>query len=144
MGWERRWREQLFCAAELADRPRRARRHDAADAGVACAADPDTGAYVFLQGTAQQIGGTSWAAPTWAAFCALINEARTKAGLGPIGLLNPKIYPLVGTGNLRDITSGNNGKYSAKTGYDMVTGLGTPMMSSLLPSLTSGGSSTPA
>ena len=38
---------------------------------VAMPADPNTGAYVFLQGSAQTIGGTSWAAPTWAGFCAL-------------------------------------------------------------------------
>ena len=40
---------------------------------VAMPADPNTGAYVFLQGSAQTIGGTSWAAPTWAGFCALLN-----------------------------------------------------------------------
>ena len=106
---------------------------------VACPADPDTGAYVFLDGYGQQIGGTSWAAPTWAGFCALINEARTKAGLGPIGLLNPKIYPLIGSSSFRDITSGANGGYSAGAGYDCVTGIGTPMMSALLAVLTGSG-----
>jgi kumamolisin len=110
---------------------------------VASAADPNTGAYVYLQGSAKQIGGTSWAAPTWAGFCALINQARAQNGLGPLGLLGPKIYPLVGTGAFRDITSGNNGGYSTTAGYDMVTGLGTPIMSALLPALSNGGNVTP-
>ena len=43
---------------------------------VSLVADPDTGALIILQGETQQIGGTSWSAPTWAAFCALMNEAR--------------------------------------------------------------------
>ena len=61
---------------------------------VAMPADPYTGAYVYLQGSAQTIGGTSWASPTWAGFCALINEARANAGkTGGIGLLNPSLYP---------------------------------------------------
>jgi len=111
---------------------------------VACAANPNTGAYVYLQGTAQQIGGTSWATPTWAGFCALINEARTQAGLGPIGMLNPKIYPLLGSASFRDITAGNNNGYLAGPGYDLLTGLGTPLMSSLLPALTGAGSATPS
>ena len=110
---------------------------------IASAADPNTGAYIYLQGAARIVGGTSWAAPTWAGFCAIINEARAQAGLGPVGLLNPKIYPLLGTSAFRDITSGNNGGYSAGAGYDMATGLGTPIMSQLLPQLTGGGSTTP-
>ena len=110
---------------------------------VSCPADPNTGAYVYLNGTVKQIGGTSWAAPTWAGFCALINQARAQVGLGPLGLLGPRIYPLVGTGAFRDITSGNNGGYPATVGYDMVTGLGSPIMSALLPALTTGGSTIP-
>ena len=110
---------------------------------VAAAADPDTGAYVYLQGSEQQFGGTSWATPMWAGFCAIINEARAHNGLPPLGLLNPEIYPLLGSTGFRDITTGNNGSYSAGRGYDEVTGLGTPIMSALLPALTGGGSTTP-
>jgi kumamolisin len=82
---------------------------------VAAAADPNTGAYVYLQGAERQIGGTSWSSPTWAGFCAIINEARSQNGLGPLGLLNPKIYPLMGSGAFRDITVGSNGDYSARS-----------------------------
>ncbi len=110
---------------------------------VASVADPNTGAYIYLKGTAQQVGGTSWAAPTWAGFCALINEARTQNGLPPLGLLNPRIYPLLGTSSFRDIVTGSNGGFQATPGYDLVTGLGTPVMSALLPALSNGASTTP-
>src|SRR5262249_39001792 len=46
---------------------------------VSLAADPDKGAFLVFQGNPVQIGGTSWSAPVWAGFCALINEARAKA-----------------------------------------------------------------
>ena len=107
---------------------------------VALVADPNTGAYVYLGGV-QQYGGTSWSAPAWAGFCALINEARAAAGKPPLGLLNPSVYPLIGTNNFVDVTSGNNststsgGKYAATTGYDQATGVGVPNMANLLPTL---------
>ena len=53
-----------------------------------------------------------------------------------VGLLNPRIYPKRGTACIMDITSGYNG-YTAGTGYDLVTGIGTPVMSKLLPALAS-------
>ena len=111
---------------------------------VSSAADPNTGAYIYLQGSERQIGGTSWAAPTWAGICAIINEARGQNGLPPLGLLNPKIYPLMGTDCFRDITSGNNGDYSAGIGFDEVTGIGTPQVAALITALTAGGSTSPA
>jgi len=104
------------------------------------AADPGTGAYVYLGGV-QQIGGTSWSAPTWAGFCALINESRAKAGKAPLGLLNPRLYPLIGTANFFDVTTGNNatstsgGKYAAATGFDEVTGIGAPHVGNLMSTL---------
>ena len=103
---------------------------------VSLAADPNNGAYLFLNGAAKEVGGTSWSAPTWAALCALINEARANASKPPIGLLGPNIYPLIGTSNFRDITSGSNGHYSAGAGYDPVTGIGVPNMSVLIQTLT--------
>ena len=103
---------------------------------VSLAADPNKGAYLFLNGSAEQVGGTSWSAPAWAGFCALINEARANASKTPVGLLNPLIYPLIGTANFRDITSGSNGQYSAGTGYDRVTGIGVPNVSALIQTLT--------
>jgi kumamolisin len=108
---------------------------------LACAADPNYGAVMILGGVDYQIGGTSWASPSVAGFCALLNEARANAGLGAIGLLNSKIYTLIGTANFRDITSGNNatsnsgGKYAATTGYDEATGVGVPLVQTLAQTL---------
>lgn len=104
---------------------------------IACTADPNFGAVYVLNGASSQVGGTSWSSPNCAAFCALINQARANAGLGSIGLLGPQIYPLIGTANFRDITSGNNatskssGNYSATTGYDKATGIGVPLVTTL-------------
>ena len=109
---------------------------------VACPADPNNGAVLFYNGAQTVVGGTSWSSPTWAGYCALINQARSNAGLSQIGLLGPKIYPLLGSTNFRDITSGSNSvgansgrKYSAGTGYDPVTGIGVPLMQALTQTL---------
>jgi kumamolisin len=91
---------------------------------------------VILNGRAKQIGGTSWSAPIWAGFCALINEARSNVGKPPLPFLNPLIYPLIGTSSFRDIVTGSNGAYSAGEGYDMVTGLGVPNVAELVNALT--------
>ena len=103
---------------------------------VSLAADPNTGALVVLQGHDVQIGGTSWSAPVWAGFCALLNEARTKAGKPALGFLNPLIYPLIGTAAFRDITAGTNGAFAASPGYDRVTGIGVPNVAELVKALT--------
>jgi kumamolisin len=105
---------------------------------VASVGDPLTGALVILGGQQEQVGGTSWSAPTWAGFGALINQARANAALPPAGLLGPRVYPLLGTTAFRDITVGNNGAYSAGTGYDLATGLGVPNVATLLGPLTGG------
>jgi kumamolisin len=102
---------------------------------VSLAADPDTGAFLVLNGQVSQIGGTSWSAPVWAGFCALINEARSKAGKDPLPFLNPLIYPLMGTSCFRDIQSGSNGAFKAGAGYDLVTGIGVPNIKELIRSL---------
>jgi len=103
---------------------------------VAAVADPNTGGVVIYNGAQDVYGGTSLSSPIWAGFCALINQARTSRGLSPLGLLGPRIYPLLGTGNFRDITSGSNG-YSAGPGFDMATGLGVPVIQTLAQSLVS-------
>jgi hypothetical protein len=110
---------------------------------VAGPADPSYGAMIIFSGREASIGGTSWATPTWAAFCAMINQSRASSGHAPIGFLNPKIYPLLGTSAFHDITVGNNGAYSATVGYDLCTGIGTPNVASLVQSLISGAGSVP-
>lgn len=103
---------------------------------VSLAADPDQGAFLVLHGKVIQIGGTSWSAPVWAGFCALINEARIKAQKPPLPFLNPLIYPLMGTACFRDIKTGSNGAFQAGSGYDMVTGIGVPDVKELIHALT--------
>ena len=80
--------------------------------------------------TANEYGGTSFATPMWAAYISLVNQQRVASGLGTIGFINPTIYP-IGVGgsyksDFHDITSGKSGSYSAVTGYDLVTGWGSP------------------
>jgi kumamolisin len=96
---------------------------------VAGNADPETGYQVLVDGTRAVYGGTSAVAPLWAALV-----ARLAQSLGsPLGLLQPKLYPL--HASLHDITSGNNGSYKAKKGWDACTGLGTPNGTALLAAL---------
>ena len=90
------------------------------------------GAFLVFHGHPTQIGGTSWSAPVWAAFCALMNEARKKAGKPALGFLNPLIYPLMGTPAFRDCASGSNGAFHCGPGYDMVTGIGPPNVKELI------------
>ena len=104
---------------------------------VSLAADPAHGAFLVLNGAPVRggIGGTSWSAPVWAGFCALMNEGRTKAGKPALTFLPPLIYPLLGTNAFRDIASGSNGSYGAAKGFDLVTGLGVPNIAQLLAAL---------
>jgi kumamolisin len=105
---------------------------------VSLTADPDDGAFLLLAGKVVQIGGTSWSAPVWAGFCALMNEARIKAGKTALPFLNPLLYPLAGKTAFRDITTGSNGHYDAQPGYDLVTGLGVPNVKELISAIATG------
>ena len=82
------------------------------------------------------MAGTSLSALIWAGFCALINEARSKANKPLLPFLNPLIYPLIRSASFRDITDGNNGAFDAGPGHDMVTGIGVPNMKQLIAALT--------
>jgi kumamolisin len=114
---------------------------------ICASADPNFGAIIYENGIESIVGGTSWASPTWAGLCALINQARVNAGQAPLGLLGPKIYPILNSSaynaNFNDITSGNNitpnsgTDYSANVGYDPTTGLGSPTMQTLVTTLVS-------
>jgi kumamolisin len=87
-------------------------------------ADPTTGYITRVDGQPDVIGGTSAVAPLWAGLVALINESIGK----PVGFINPLLYQDGSKkGGFRDITSGNNGAYSARAGWDACSGLGTPI-----------------
>jgi kumamolisin len=95
-------------------------------------ADPATGYIVRVDGQEFVIGGTSAVAPLWAGLIALLNQ---KLG-HPVGFLNPLIYSsLVGMAAFREISSGNNGAYAAKKGWNACTGWGTPDGAKLLHAL---------
>jgi len=79
---------------------------------------------------ANEYGGTSFAAPMWAGFIALVNQQLAENGKKTLGYLNPLIYPENVTSvydtDFHDITSGTSGKNTAVVGYDLVTGWGSP------------------
>jgi kumamolisin len=100
---------------------------------VSAVADPVTGVVVMhVDGqNLERIGGTSAAAPLWAALIARLNQGLQAR----CGFLNPLLYTRFATGVLRDITVGNNGAYSARAGWDACTGLGSPNGQKLLTAL---------
>ncbi|MDP4146451.1 MAG: S53 family peptidase [Bacillota bacterium] len=105
---------------------------------VAFNADPNTGVLVDYNSSWYIVGGTSFAAPAWAAFIALVDANRTT----PLSNVQNQLYSIASTSqyssDYRDITIGQNGRLSmdyAKKGYDFVTGLGTPLENNLLTNL---------
>jgi hypothetical protein len=98
-------------------------------------------------------GGTSFASPRWAGYMALVNQAAAVQGENPIGFLNPLVYAIGQRPDysqmFHDITVGSNGLYAgygipyfnAVSGYDLVTGWGSPtgegLISLLAPSASS-------
>jgi kumamolisin len=99
---------------------------------VAGNADPTTGYQVYSDGSAQVVGGTSAVAPLWAALISRLAEATGQR----FGLLQGTLYAGITAGvdvaGFTDITSGNNGAYSAGPGWDACSGLGSPVGSTLL------------
>jgi len=87
------------------------------------------------------IGGTSLSCPQWAALVAMADQMK---GSG-LGLMNPELYAVANGPNYAndffDVTTGNNTAdpsvpgYPATTGWDPITGLGTPNAANLIPAL---------
>jgi subtilase family serine protease len=95
--------------------------------------------------TQNEYGGTSFAAPMWAAYLALANQQAAANGES-IGFINPIIYGAAegssyGT-DFHDVTSGSCGKFSAATGFDLCTGWGSPNTTGIINLLA--GSATPS
>jgi len=88
--------------------------------------------------TANLYGGTSFAAPMWAGYLALANQQSLENGGKPLGFINPALYSIGLSSSydsdFHDVTTGSNG-YSATTGYDLATGLGSPNQSGLINAL---------
>jgi subtilase family serine protease len=95
--------------------------------------------------TANEFGGTSFAAPMWAGYLALANQQAAANG-DTIGYINPIIYPAALTSSygtyFHDITSGSCGTYSGITGYDLCSGWGSPNTTGIINLLA--GSATPS
>lgn len=95
---------------------------------VAAVADPNTGYFVRSGGQDGVAGGTSAAAPLWAALVARINALGARA----VGYVNPLLYASAGAAGCRDVTEGTNdptgqiGGYPARPGWDACTGWGSP------------------
>ncbi len=84
---------------------------------------------VAVDGTFSLVYGTSASSPVVGSILTLVNEARLTIGKSSIGFINPTLY--ANPGILNDITSGGNQGcgtpgFTATTGWDPVTGLGTP------------------
>jgi DNA-binding beta-propeller fold protein YncE len=105
---------------------------------VSASADPVHGYVIVFQGQWTSVGGTSAATPLWAALIALVDVQSGK--LKSVGFINPALYKLVAGGKkvVNDITTGNDdytttgdGLYPTTKGYDMATGLGSPIAATL-------------
>jgi putative Ig domain-containing protein len=118
---------------------------------VSIDADPTTGYVAYFNGAGtvagartgwQVLGGTSGAAPVWAALLALADAAPACHGR-PIGFADPALYRAAGGAYRRDfhdVKVGNNAfaatrGFAAKRGYDPTTGLGSPNATPLVASL---------
>lgn len=106
---------------------------------VALNADPTSGYSIYYNGQWTIYGGTSCAAPLWAAFTARINQERLAGNKPFLGFANPLLYT-IGMGpsyatNFHDILWGNNLHYSAKKGYDNASGWGSFNGAALLATL---------
>ncbi len=113
---------------------------------VAMDADPNTGVSIYDSydfgadspwlGGGYVDGGTSLACPLWAGVVAVADQGRAAEGL-------PSLYSDTGTltrlyqlpaADYHDVTTGSNG-FSAGPGYDLATGLGSPVANKLIPDL---------
>ena len=116
---------------------------------VSADGDPSTGACVVYStsSSCSTIGGTSLSAPLWAGMLATVNSYLSGIGAAPVGFLDPVLYGLAGTTQpfppFHDITSGTNGSYSCSTGWDPVTGLGSPDLWNLARDLAAPSGSSP-
>jgi len=117
---------------------------------VSYLANPNDGVYVVYDSSWYEFGGTSVGAPQWSALIALANQGRSSGNLSGV---DDVIYSIANGGNhkinptyFHDVTSGSDGSAaddSAGVGYDLVTGLGSPLAGSLVPVLKGGNTAPP-
>jgi kumamolisin len=105
---------------------------------VAAAADPLTGARIVFDQQVLIGGGTSQAAPIWAALAAVMDQYLIANGGRRLGALNPMLYRIAAGATrpaFRDVSLGANAVDTATPGYDLVTGLGPPNIDNLVRNL---------
>ncbi len=123
-------------------------------ADVAYNASPNTGVVIYIGFTGggaapgyYAVGGTSQGPPQYAGIVAIANQLRAKAHLQPLGWITDKVYQIYQTGQatktppFHDVTVGDNKfptsslGFSAASGYDYPTGLGSPNVTNLVNAL---------
>ncbi|MCD2345136.1 S53 family peptidase [Clostridium guangxiense] len=106
---------------------------------ISWVSDPNTGAAVYDTTPEEgetgwfQVGGTSLSSPSLAGVVALIDQSLGHS-LDSYDFLTD-LYAATSSGyntDYHDITSGSNGDYSAESGYDLVTGIGSPKVDKLI------------
>ena len=110
---------------------------------VSLDADPNTGYSIYVGGGWNIYGGTSCAAPLWAAFATLVNQARIANSQSYLGLANTTIYTVANSSNytsdFHDIHDNTTNKfYHAITGFDDATGWGSFNGANLLADMAGG------
>ena len=123
-------------------------------ADVSMNANPNTGQYVAVINPGSttvnwiSAGGTSMSTPQWAGIVAMANAVRAASGKAVIGQAHSTLNQTISTNatnyakGFLDVTSGTHGTCgtcSAKTGFDQLTGLGTPNVTNLVTLLNDGG-----
>ena len=120
---------------------------------VSADANPSTGVPVYDPANNpagegwEEVGGTSLASPLWAGFIAIANQGRVLDGgkdLGGPSVTLPALYSLPYSSDFHDITAGFGNPFTPTVGYDLVTGLGTPVGNLLIPDLAAYGLATQA
>ena len=101
---------------------------------IAFDGDPNSGAVIIVNGSTEQVGGTSLSAPIFAGVWARMLAIK---GTG-LGFAAPLIYQLP-TSAFHDVTSGNNGGENAAPGWDFTTGFGSMIIANVASDLGGGG-----
>ena len=115
---------------------------------IAFDANPDTGYAIYDSYKGQgmnwfHVGGDSSTGPALSGLMAIVDQMRVHASLLPLTgntQTLPILYslyndPAAYSQDFHDITSGNNNTYSAGPGYDLVTGIGSPIANNLIPAM---------
>lgn len=95
----------------------------------------------------ERAGGTSCGAPQWASIIALADQLRAQSGGAPLGTGQVLSTLYANPQDFRDIVAGTSTgtpNYTAGPGYDLVTGLGSPMVPSVITSLMGAGGLAPS